>query len=851
MIRGQLERVEDRPRGSQLIVGEVDPYPVGTTLLALQDVETFDDAGGELRIESSDHTYSAGAVDPDAGTITLDQPLTQDTDAGELVAVRNGDQILTDRVAWVRVIDADDPYKVVIPHGIWERFPTGTEAYETPWPVLVSEDLQTLVDVDGRPPQLDLRFAQPGSLPEDLIGPPIDPPAGTPDMDVDALTNAFMVTLGPTAAGTTMRLEVATDEAFTQIVRVEETANSPTLLGPIASGIPHWIRRTAFNVQGEAESIVSGPYLTRLVTDDDIATMAVDKLISGKLAAAIALIGQMRVGPHIEMSGDGGFVCQLPNNRRIVLGAPGEEALVEALLHTWGLISEGNASLNGANNWIRGTVTVAGGVTAPTAALRVGPTWPTSKRIALENATTSHRGLWWTGSQWASALNAPYFLYISRWSSSGAVAAATQLSDIFPYGYATASGVNYVIGQIADGTWWLHAYNSAWARTAAVALPTMDAEPALTITSAGVEVFYCRDGNLRRRWHNPSTLAVVDNQVVDATWGAFNVRGVVMGNLDYGSSHVLAVRGTVVRCYTAVSSTTYTRQTTREFSRPNSEDLAGLAWDGTQLVALTVAGNLWAYAPVPTTVSSRTGAHTKYDGDTVGGTHETTPSPSMTFAHPARTWMLLQADPVGDSGQPNDPDRPRFYVDGHLQPDVASGATTTLLGAPAVSGIAAPTSNGFAAIGGLNGAVKSEATMTSGKPVWAWNGDGPANLGVYAIDQTGARIDDPWHNVGTFGSTFESGVSAGSEAPAFYIDHTGRVHLVGLVSLTAAPPSGGKTLFTLPSGYRPTRNKRWTQSNGGAGLINIVAYTGGTVAAFPAGGTVPTVFNVAGDFATR
>lgn len=570
-------------------------------------------------------------------------------------------------------------------------------------------------------------------------------PAVSPDIEVTPLPTGLLVTADFVPAGTQVTYELSTDSGFATIEQTLTTSNRPVLLTGLTADMDYYLRVTATNSVRTDEPRTFGPFRTRKLEDGEIASIAADKIAAGDFMSAYALVGSLDVGSSIKISPDTGFSATSVGGRRTVLGHPTDDPIIEAPVTTWGLTSEGNANLLGGNNYLRGSMLVAGGITAPAVAPRASVVWPTSKRVVLHSdefhLAASRRGLWWDGSRWWSAHFNIYLNYLLRYAPDGVNdPVAMPVLPHIPVGYCNASGLHYIVGRDkTTETFRLYAYNSSWVQTAVVVLPDMDAEPAVTITSAGVEVFYCRDGNLRRRTHDLGTLNVAANVVVDSTWGAFNVRGAVMGSLDYGTSYVLAVRGSVVRAYQAVSSTTYTRQTARDFGRPNGEDISGLAWNGTSLVALTTSGNLWTYSPVTATVN-RSLRNTKFGG-TVAGLPETTPSPARTYSQAARTWMLLQADPVQGSGQPTDPDRPRFYIDGHLQtPDVAAGVLTLTVGAPVVSGIPVPTTNGFAAIGGLNGSLKSEAVMTTGQPVWAFNGDGPSTHAGVTYNAAGLAI---------------------------------------------------------------------------------------------------------------
>lgn len=687
----------------------VEPSLVGDSALVVSEAADFD-APGWVRVDliaGGGGVVEVVEVDTDADTLYLASPLTfaVDVDSSVMLVEANGTPVPLSTEVVVATPDGGHRYQTLDPN-------------QADRPLVGAE----LADVGGVP--------TPRRVPEGT------PPPSTPGIEVTPLPTGLLVTADSVPAGATVTYEAATDAGFTAVVQTLTTANRPVVLSGLTADVDYWLRVTGENALGAAEPIISGPYRTRKLEDGEIASIAADKIVSGDLTAAIALLGSLSVGSSIRLSPDTGLLIELSGGRRVSLGHPTDDPVIEALLTTWGLTSEGNANLLGGNNWLRGSMTIAGGVTAPAVAPTATAVWPTSKRLPLDGAGASHRGVWWDGARWVSVIPTPYFTYVTRWDNAGVLADTQLLTDVVPYGYTRIGDVHYVIGTSGTDGWVVHAYNLSWVRTQRAVIGDLDRIPAITASESSVHVVYANGGTLRRRVYT-TTLALSGGVIdVDATWGNVDVDGAVVSQADYGAWYILAVRGSVVRAYTLAGA----RQTNREFGRPNGETIRGLTWTGSALVALTDAGNVWTYSGV-TATTDRSLTVTKYDGDPTGGTHETTASPSRTVSQPARTWLLISTQPVGDSGQSNDPDRPRFYVGNQLQtPDVAEGVTTRLLGVPVTSGIAAPTTNGFAGIGGLNGSLKSEASDGAG-PIWSLGGDGPVRQGqAFTLNAAGQIV---------------------------------------------------------------------------------------------------------------
>lgn len=98
----------------------------------------------------------------------------------------------------------------------------------------------------------------------------------------------------------------------------------------------------------------------------------------------------------------------------------------------------------------------------------------------------------------------------------------------------------------------------------------------------------------------------------------------------------------------------------------------------------------------------------------------------------------------------------------------------------------------------------------------------------FTVISSTLEIED-WHEVGATGEpAFEnSWVNFGSSATvaAFYKDPFGMVHIKGQVAGGTLDAS----IFTLPTGYRPSENYRFATMQSSTGSVRLVVQTDGSV----------------------
>jgi hypothetical protein len=123
----------------------------GATVLTVEDPTDFDDEAGVVLLNDVQYTYSAGAVDDDAATITLDTGIAAEAFESDPVYTVAGGQILQDCILAVSCGDGDD-VEVTVPFSQRNLWAEGD--YDEPVQVLLSDDLERIEDVPGRTPEV-------------------------------------------------------------------------------------------------------------------------------------------------------------------------------------------------------------------------------------------------------------------------------------------------------------------------------------------------------------------------------------------------------------------------------------------------------------------------------------------------------------------------------------------------------------------------------------------------------------------------------------------------------------------------------------------------------------------------
>jgi hypothetical protein len=141
------------PSGTELVAAA----SIGATTLTVDYAGEFEDAG-EVVLNGEVLAYTSidfGDTDTDPDIINLAAPLAAAAAVDDRVGRISGGEEVTD---WLLHVSLGDGHPVDIPIPFEQRAMWSNVDTSTPPPVLVSADLERLVEVPGRPPQIDVGF---------------------------------------------------------------------------------------------------------------------------------------------------------------------------------------------------------------------------------------------------------------------------------------------------------------------------------------------------------------------------------------------------------------------------------------------------------------------------------------------------------------------------------------------------------------------------------------------------------------------------------------------------------------------------------------------------------------------
>lgn len=152
---GKLREVQRVLRSTSL----TSAASISDTELEVDSAGDFDEEfGGVLRLNGVDLAYTGvvnGTLENDSDFIQLAEPLTAAADEDDEVVPVVGGQVVED---WYAMVDMGGGPPVAVPLTLVQRTVMAEGPYE-PTPVVVSEDLQRVEDLPGRPPTASARVA--------------------------------------------------------------------------------------------------------------------------------------------------------------------------------------------------------------------------------------------------------------------------------------------------------------------------------------------------------------------------------------------------------------------------------------------------------------------------------------------------------------------------------------------------------------------------------------------------------------------------------------------------------------------------------------------------------------------
>lgn len=848
-------------------------------------------AADDAVTEGAGETYDlASELTP--GTLTLTEPLRVQVDEDDPVWVVLGTEVATDAYALVSFpqtadvlgdgTDSGDVAHVPIPYGMRASFPEGI--YNPPVPIVVADDLSTVLDAPGVKPVID------GSSiinpPEP--GPPTEPPASSPAIEVHGTIDSLVVEVIEEYAGTTiLDFHISTEPDFVPsaatlsgssrsavfvIVSAPVTdGEGNTTSEPLVLDTIYYVRTVARNVVGEA---APGP-----ITPGVLDPSKVSEIVTARLVAGFILTGSIQVG-NITINPTTGITIPQSNGGTINFPADGSAATVDAHINARSLNVEKDWSINGYGE-LGGDLKMRAGIPNPAVAPTLSSGWPTYP-VPDGAYGILHRQD--GGNPWVSTSS-----LLRTWREYNPTTGQYVGSAINLNGSPNTGTDKVSIRQVwrddATGGWWVfgHRLNQS-PQDVVFVLLSPDGQTAVstyvigTIQALGtseiavnpdrsnevVLVFQPDDTTIRARTYalagavTPGPASTVLPGT--ATGGQLAAVGLIHGAASakrYLYLHHTAFPGKLVAWEADTFGTpNWVRRDTADMTLAGSggwsKQLLGYNWLGDnhdqELLEVdgSVANKTYRHTRPNLSRDIIKAAYTWYDGNTTGGTHETAASPTATLTLPQGTFPTIVggAAPEAEITDPTRTDianRVGIYAAfGALALTRVSylpvGTRGTTLGQvtqsnPPTAGSPPPATNGFAALNADPASIESQATDGSG-PLVDLNGDGTWRLGALSGNAAGVvtgAVTDPtdtaWATL-----PLRSGFTGVSGDVPQYRRKNGVIHTRGRVQGTFA----ADTIYVvgdLPAGFRPTQGNHGFAAATGSGVVNGRIYYGtdGTV----------------------
>lgn len=696
----------------------------GATSLTVVDAADFSEDGGTLTIGTQTVTYTA--ADDETGVLTLGAPLTSAYLTGERVLRY---PVAQDKTAMVTIGGTDDPVEARIPQALWDRIPEGirTDGEMVSLDYLDGEFV--VADVLGPRPRVDGSYIDPTTLPPT----PSDglPPPSSPTPTVTGLQRAVHLRWSGVVNADPVTYEVHAAPAGTTpaTTKVSETVGTQAVVTTLADGSPlayppasydFWL--VARDEDGAAAASARVPGAPNQAAAGDLAASSVTAV---NLAAVIVLasrIASADTGRRWEADADGIRVYASDGTTLATFPTNGDPITLTAEVVATYLTAVTGASLRGqsevarsASLWLRSGTTGPGNppnvmvdwesiqVDTVTPASGTGGTFPLDP--------TQCWGLARDGSRWLT-MQSRSTGDARLWAIDPATGATTYVRDFgsaWPPSRATSvAGVGYDMLVASDR---VH-LNQTGAANVLYAIPRLNASQVPALGTDGTNLLLAEsrpsDGRVVVR-----TISASDRQTVLSTVTSsadlapnYALAGVAQSAFDFGGQRIIVAGLGANGSQMLPMLTTGIYQAGEQF-RKATNDLRGFAWDGSAFWALSGDGRLYKHtdAAKTETVLTWQAAHTWYDANPTGGTHETPMSPVKTFTMRRRARVTVAAAspiPVGAAG-PDDPDSIQVYLgrastartDLWRQTSPPVGATSAVVTAPVFTGTNPPASNDF------------------------------------------------------------------------------------------------------------------------------------------------------------
>lgn len=556
-------------------------------------------------------------------------------------------------------------------------------------------------------------------------------------------------------------------------------------------------------------TITASEIATNTITAEqlDVENVVAEVIQTGALQSQLSITGVLEIdGTDQRWTADG-----LQIGQKVRLYPDERPNLIEADLVTSNVTVKDGLSIGGSAD-IHGDVVVANGITAPTARMALGQTWP-KKSTILNNGDSDISNLYFDMVEYNTDVwLVPYGYYGAgtglrliiktdgTWG--GDLTLGSWASTFYPIGGIAKYGTSlYLLGtdSARGGDYYLYRLTSTGTinKTSELKLggPNLfnGKRPRIFSTEAHVcMVWTSYNGDLNYRRYLPDLTGKYSDDIRLATGvGLANVGAVYYGYASPGEQNRMFVSmqqgdNNVIRVYTSGGSPLVGEN----FPRAANSTVVGMAYDSRPSVSRLATYDKFGYLSVYSRLVGNAvlrAQYTYYDGDNgnypagtiingtdksgqASGPHETAPSPVDTFVMSKRAWPVVLAPPAPDelvtdvlqvdkanrlgvyASIDNATTRLQAYLPVGIREIPVTDQYNTTSVAAGASGVPSFASAAVPAPGRFR-----SAAMTNGQPTVEVLGSGAGRAGPYRWDAKGQPM-----NHGGFVSTVAQSIPNGA-----------------------------------------------------------------------------------------
>lgn len=424
-----------------------------------------------------------------------------------------------------------------------------------------------------------------------------------------------------------------------------------------------------------------------------IGTLTFDQMTGGTITSTALLSGGIWTalsGARAGMSGQNGIqvfdaagslifnVPTMPNENGELIATLMADMVARSLLVMNGLTIRGvdNELSKGATLTLAGGTTTPGSSPTPTFGYDAKPIYSSANQggyylfAPRGLAYAANQGVWLVAGRFFT--NGQFYGLAETAGSVDRVATYDIPAGGAGFGVAVIGNKAYVLvtdsNRLLTGynlpSWWVYRFDltsglkeAEWAYQPSGSTQGVYSPYGAMIGVKGTNVIIAQprlnDGTIEVREYNPANGTQVGSTLVMTTMTGFksDLTSVQYGNFDFGSARYVVTASAYPSAYVANASGVY--QASESFPLPVATGVIGFVWDATKSVFRAMTDTtFYDHTNIAWTAAAADRgwiAHSWYDSNVTGGTHETKISKTISYARRKRAQVIVSTPPLPES----------------------------------------------------------------------------------------------------------------------------------------------------------------------------------------------------------